>query len=149
MEDVKCPKCKEDLQFPFMICPDCKWKAKGKDIQQHNFYARRYIAERPYEEQDQLKMVLDSVMVEKESAKVEKLDRSAIRGDINEKIKFYHIVITGVIGMVWLSFVVLMLITGGPVIFINIFCLIVEFIGFFCLIATPILLVLKLNALRR
>lgn len=135
------------MQFPFMVCTDCRWKVREKEIDQQFYHARRYIAEHP-DERDQLQMVLDSVMEEKNLQRQEKLDRSGIRKDINSRIRVYHIIFTFLVGILGLLYVGFFIAIGEPIPIFGAYCIAGLLVSLICLLAAPILLILKLNSLR-
>jgi hypothetical protein len=110
--DVKCPRCNEEMQFPFMVCPDCRWKPKEYEIGRQEHYAHLYIEEHP-DERDQLKMVLDMVMEEKVQQAKETEKRKRRSAAMVSKIKVWHIIVSGIFGSVWILFGALVLISGS------------------------------------
>ena len=118
MQDVKCPKCGELMQFPFMVCSDCRWKPEGKEIDQHNYYARRYIAEHP-DEAPQLKLVLESVMEDKKK-EVERSESSSMTRPISQsgKPKVWYVIFLFIFGLLWIPSVIVIIM--DPNIFLGI-----------------------------
>jgi len=150
MNEVRCPKCKEELQFPFMICPECRWKAKGQTVLQHSQMAERYIDEHP-QDRDQLLMVLDMVMKDREEEAADELKRSRKRREMGRKIKVWYIIFSGLFGTLWIWYglAVLFASRDGTPIPVSIEICLLNIASMASLLAAFILLVLKLVSLKK
>lgn len=150
MNEVRCPKCKEELQFPFMICPECRWKAKGQKVLEQSQMAEKYIAEHP-QDRDQLLMVLDMVMKDREEEAADQLDRSRKRQEMGKKIKVWQILLFGVLGMGWIVYLlmILALSSSGTPITISCEMLVANVASMMFLLVSIILLILKLVSLKK
>jgi len=149
MIDVNCPKCKEALQFPFMICPDCKWNASGQTVSKHAHLAEMYISEHP-EDRDQLKMVLDMVMKDKIQESEMVRQRRKRNAEMGRKIRVWHIILSGLFGTVWIWFGAFILIAssdGEPVPISMEICAL-NIASMASLLTAGILLLLKLISLK-
>ena len=112
MNEVRCPKCKDELQFPFMICPECRWKARGKAVPEHSRLAETYIVEHP-EDRDQLRMVLDMVMKEFNTKEIAEFDRKANVREKGRKIRTIPLVVIMALGLIVGSFFLIMVLLPG------------------------------------
>ncbi|MGA1794117.1 MAG: hypothetical protein ACMUHM_09205 [Thermoplasmatota archaeon] len=101
MVEVFCPKCKSEMQFPFMICPECRWAAKGETAAKMSISAKEYIQEHP-DDEDQLKMVLDMVMKEKKEEYEERTARKRKRQEMGRKISLFYIIFCYLVGIITL-----------------------------------------------
>lgn len=147
-----CPKCKEELQFPFMICPNCKWKAKGQTVTKHAQFAEIFISEHP-DDADQLKMVLDMVMKDKASEYDGKAYQSKVRKELREKIRVWHILFCFLVSTLWIFFALAYYFDNSVIqIFDNDSCgglIVALMISFGCSVALPVLIILKLISIKK
>ncbi len=149
MIEVNCPKCKDEMQFPFMICPECKWKAKGQDVVKHSQFAESYISEHP-DDRDQLLYVLDLVMKEKVEESEKEVKRSKKNAEMGRRIKVWHIVLSGLFGTLWIWYGLAVLFAGtdGTPIPVGIEICLINIVSMAALISSGILLILKLVSLK-
>jgi len=150
MNEVRCPKCKDELQFPFMICPECKWKAKGRTVLEHSRLAETYIAEHP-EDRAQLIMVLDMVMKDKEKEAAGEVERSRKRRDMGKKIKVWQILLFGILGTGWIFYAIMIFVLSSNDTPVPVSCeiLIANVASMMFMLLSIILLVLKLVSLKK
>jgi hypothetical protein len=132
-----------------MICSDCQWKAKGQDVVKHSQLAEMYISEHP-DDRDQLRYVLNMVMDDRVEESKAEMERSKKRGEMGRKIKVWYIILSGLLGTLWIWFGLAVLFAGqdGTPIPISMEICLLNIVSMASFLAAIILLILKLVSLK-
>ncbi|MGA1849119.1 MAG: hypothetical protein ACMUHB_07245 [Thermoplasmatota archaeon] len=150
MVEVFCPKCKREMQFPFMICPECRWTARGEMAAKMSVSAENYIREHP-DNEDQLRLVLDMVMKEKKEECQEKTTRKRKRQEMGRKISLFYIIFCYLIGTITVIILyILVKSTDDPIEILSTMEILSGIVfGLFFLVLGVILTVLKIALSRK